>query len=370
MKILIIDIYYSAFLADFYQKYPEFLKQEYQTQLQALYAEKFGTSDFYSSNLNHLGCQTVDVIINTEILQKQWAKEQGIRYFKGLFKNTPKLRRIFKSNWETKILESQIMEFRPDVLYCQGLSNPDVQFLKRIKKQAGIKLIVGQVACPTVFDKKKLAAFDLILTSFPHYVQRFRDIGLVSEYFRIGFEATLLQKLTKTEQMHGAVFIGGISRHHAAILETFEYLAKNTNIDFWGYGSKHLPPDSYMRARHHGEAWGLEMYNILYNSKISINRHIDAAENYANNMRLYESTGVGTMLITDAKDNLGELFEIGKEVETYRTKEELLEKINYYLTHEEERQKIALAGQQRTLHEHTYAQRMKELTAILEKYVA
>lgn len=370
MKILAIDIYYPAFLAAFYQKHPDCMRQEYQTQLQAIYAEKFGTSDFYSSNLNRLGCQAIDVIMNAEILQKQWAKEHGVRYFNGWFKNIPKLRRIFKSNWETKILESQIMEFKPDVLYCQSLATPDVHFLQRIKKEAGIKLIVGQVACPTIFDKKKLAAFDLILTSFPHYVQRFRDMGLASEYFRIGFEATLLQELTKTEQTHGAVFIGGISRHHAAILETFEYLAKNTTVDFWGYGAKHLPPDSAMKARHHGEAWGLEMYNILYNSKISINRHIDAAENYANNMRLYESTGGGTMLITDAKDNLGELFEIGKEVETYRTKEELLEKINYYLAHEDERKKIAEAGQRRTLKDHTYEVRMKELIAILEKYVA
>ena len=111
------------------------------------------------------------------------------------------------------------------------------------------------------------------------------------------------------------------------------------------------------------------MYNLLYNSRISLNRHIDVAENYANNMRLFESTGVGAMLITDYKDNLPELFKIGTEIETYRTKKELVEKVNYYLAHNKERAQIAKSGQKRTLKEHTYIKRMTELLKILSKYL-
>ena len=59
------------------------------------------------------------------------------------------------------------------------------------------------------------------------------------------------------------------------------------------------------------------MYRVLARSKIALNRHIDVAEDHANNMRLYEATGVGTFLITDAKRNLSELFEPGEEVVTY-----------------------------------------------------
>ena len=111
------------------------------------------------------------------------------------------------------------------------------------------------------------------------------------------------------------------------------------------------------------------MYNILYNSKISLNRHIDAAENHANNMRLYEATGVGTMLITDYKRDLDKLFIPGKEIETYRTEKELKDKVKFYLSHEEERQIIAKAGQKRTLGDHTYKKRMQELLQILRKYL-
>ena len=93
------------------------------------------------------------------------------------------------------------------------------------------------------------------------------------------------------------------------------------------------------------------------------------AGSYANNMRLFEATGVGALLITDCKENLSEMFEPGKEVVVYRGAEECVELIRYYLEHEEERQTIAAAGQQRTLREHSYYQRMKELVEIVRKYI-
>jgi spore maturation protein CgeB len=86
-------------------------------------------------------------------------------------------------------------------------------------------------------------------------------------------------------------------------------------------------------------------------------------------MRLFESTGVGTLLLTDWKENLGEIFVPGKEVVAYRTAEECLELLKYYLNHEEARASIARNGQRRTLGEHNYLQRMGEFVEIVGKYL-
>jgi len=94
------------------------------------------------------------------------------------------------------------------------------------------------------------------------------------------------------------------------------------------------------------------MYHVLNCSRITLNHHGDVLP-YANNMRLFEATGVGTLLLTDWKENLGEMFDPGKEVVAYRTPEECAELIRYYLAHDDERQAIARAGQGRTLREHT-----------------
>jgi spore maturation protein CgeB len=84
---------------------------------------------------------------------------------------------------------------------------------------------------------------------------------------------------------------------------------------------------------------------------------------------LFEATGVGTLLITDWKVNLHNMFELGKEVVAYRTPEECVDLIQYYLEHDEEREAIARAGQERTLREHTYYQRMQALVNLLAKYL-
>ena len=367
MKILIIDYYYPYFLNHLYESDPGLGEKKYKDQQKTIFGRFFGVADFYSTNLIKLNHRAKEIIYNNESGQKQWAKENNIIIGSGYFSKIPKLRTWFRSNWEDKILEAQINNFEPDIIYCQNLKYPDQKFLKKIKKRTG--LIIGQAACRLEFNKNNFEAFDLILTSFPHYVAKFKKIGLNSEYFKIGFEAGILEKLKKTKEEYGAVFVGGFSKHHKGAVETFEYLAKNSRLNFWGYGSENLPADSIIKKSHHGEAWGIDMYNILYNSKISINRHINAAENNANNMRLYESTGIGTMLITDHKDNINELFKVGEEIETYKSKEELLEKINYYLKHENERKKIAAAGQKRTLRDHTYEARMKELVQIINKYL-
>ncbi len=371
-KILIIDTYYQNFLNAFYEKHPQAASLSYDKAISFIMEQCFGTSYYYSANLESLGYLAKDIIANDQMLQGKWAETNGApierpSFSRKLLRKVPYVRRFVKQDeWVYSILEAQIKAGRPDVLYFQDLNLCEPEFVVKIKKH--VKLIVGQIACPLPEDKY-LRGCDLILTSFPHYVGRFRSMGIASEYFKIGFEATLLQKVTKLPPGYGTVFVGGVSKAHGKGTAFLEKIAGQVEMDFWGYGADTLSPDSPIRKRFHGEAWGLDMYSILHNSKIVVNRHIDVAENNANNMRLYETTGVGTFLITDYKDNLGELFEIGKEVESYKSVEECVEKIKFYLTHDSERERIARAGQERTLREHTYEQRMRELDKILKSYL-
>jgi spore maturation protein CgeB len=107
------------------------------------------------------------------------------------------------------------------------------------------------------------------------------------------------------------------------------------------------------------------MYRVLQRSKITLNHHGDAPP-YASNMRLFEATGVGTMLITDWFDNLPELFEPEKEVVAFRSPEECIDKVRFYLAHDDARRRIAAAGQARCLREHTYEQRARAMLDVFE----
>lgn len=168
---------------------------------------------------------------------------------------------------------------------------------------------------------------------------------------------------------YDCVFIGGLSKDVDKI-PFLEKLAERVKIDFWGYGKPMVDKSSPIWKTYHGEAWGEDMLEILGQSKIVINRHTQKIgkhfeSKYANNVRLFEATGMGALLITDMKENLKDFFIIGDEIITYSSLEELVNSINYFLKHDGEREEIAKAGQKRTLKDHTYEVRAKQLYEII-----
>jgi hypothetical protein len=232
--------------------------------------------------------------------------------------------------------------------------------------------LVGQIASPLP-KGEGFGCYDLVVSSLPNFVNHFRRLGIPSELNRLAFEPRVLERLDEDENANNSEttvsFVGSLSPAHEARVRLLEHLCQRLPVEIWGQGIESLPMSSPIHKRFMGKAWGIEMYRILHRSKIALNHHIDISGEYANNCRLYEATGVGTLLITDWKENLEEMFEPGKEVITYRTAEECAEWIQYFLEHEDERKTIADAGQQRTLREHSYYQRMQELENIVRKYL-
>jgi len=81
-------------------------------------------------------------------------------------------------------------------------------------------------------------------------------------------------------------------------------------------------------------------------------------------MRVFEGAACGALVVTDSVANgLSELYEIGREIITYNDDADLLDRLSYFVGHDEERAKIALAGHQRTLSQHTYSHRALEMVS-------
>ena len=78
-------------------------------------------------------------------------------------------------------------------------------------------------------------------------------------------------------------------------------------------------------------------------------------------MRVFDVMACGGFALVEHSSALEELFEIGKEVETYRTQRELLEKTAYYLEHREEALKIAEAGRKAVQSNHTISNRVEHM---------
>jgi spore maturation protein CgeB len=82
--------------------------------------------------------------------------------------------------------------------------------------------------------------------------------------------------------------------------------------------------------------------------------------------RMYTAVGCGAFYLCRHVDGIEEVLEPGKEIVTFHSDSEMLDRIKYYLGHDELRMKIAMAGQERVLKDHTYEVRIRQMLGIIE----
>ncbi|HEY2374038.1 MAG TPA: glycosyltransferase [Gaiellaceae bacterium] len=354
MKILIVDPYYPGVLEAHYRSRPDLAGQSYDTQWRALMDLAFGTSDAYSFGLRAAGHEGHEIVPNCAPLQRAWARE-----------HRPRLARLPWRLAAPAILVEQAAWYQPDVVYVQSIGAFHPLTLRLLRRRTNA--LAGQLASRPP-QKERVRMYDVLFTSFPHFVGR---LPVPTHLLRIGFDDRVLQRIDAKEKRYDVVFVGQLGGgEHGPANDVLEAAAAHVPVEVWGPGLDDRSERSPFRTRHHGVVWGIEMLRVLAGSRIALNRHIAAAEGHANNMRLFEATGVGAMLLTDAARGLDTLFEPDREVVTYTSAGDLVEKARWYLEHEDERAAIAAAGHARTLSDHTYVARMRELVSILKRYVS
>lgn len=82
-------------------------------------------------------------------------------------------------------------------------------------------------------------------------------------------------------------------------------------------------------------------------------------------LRDFEAPMSGALYFTGQQEELAEYYEIGKEIICYDTKEELLDKIRYYLSHESEAKRVREAGLRRARRDHTWENRFRQLFEVI-----
>ncbi len=83
-------------------------------------------------------------------------------------------------------------------------------------------------------------------------------------------------------------------------------------------------------------------------------------------MRTLEIPACGGFMLHERSDEVLELFEEGKDVACFSTPQELKEKINYYLNHEEERMQMAKTAYRKVGSQNTFLCRAKRILEIYE----
>lgn len=111
-----------------------------------------------------------------------------------------------------------------------------------------------------------------------------------------------------------------------------------------------------------------EMPKVFQASKINLNITMRPIETGLS-LRIWDILGCGGFLLTNYQAEIPDYFEIGRDLETYESLEELEEKVHYYLSHEEERVEIAINGYEKVANYHTYETRLAQMIKVLTEKI-
>ena len=107
-----------------------------------------------------------------------------------------------------------------------------------------------------------------------------------------------------------------------------------------------------------------EMPKIFRLSRINLNMTAKSIKS-ALPLRIWDILACGGFVMTNYQSEIPEYFEIGTDLETYASEDELLEKCAYYLAHEDDRRQIAENGFRKVKEFHSLELRLGEMLRYL-----
>lgn len=408
---------------ELYRDRPQLGDMRYAQQQEELFAQAHVYSNGMTHALARLGNEVHEVVYDLKPMQETWAKEQGISYRPESWQTDILLAQIERLRPE--VLYLQDTSVMPEAMRERIKERfPFIRLVLLFTGSSGVKkirhidfLFVGVPAMVDGyrsqglktqllyhgFDARihsKLAAAGLTGNSYAAAFSFLGSSGFGHYYPQSTRYWDLLRLLKETDIRIWADEQDRTRSRIRGFLEEIKYEGDIEKLAMWMTGLNRCPtdinhlrkmlpgiPDQIQKAvvqnrggqgfpllnlrcqypdRVHPPRFGLTMYDLIRRSKICLNIHMDRSCGSACNMRLFEATGMGTCLMTDTASNMRDLFEPDREVVTFESMEECIEKRNYLRDHEEARRQIALAGQKRTLRDHTMDRRARQVDATIQ----
>ena len=187
------------------------------------------------------------------------------------------------------------------------------------------------------------------LSSFDYYLthesddskELYRPYGIDAEFFPIApsrsFYGEIIQSLDKTSVEHAndVVFIGA----KIADRDVFIDCLKNNGVNISVYG----------RGWDAGMLSSEEMIAAYNSSKISLNflKAIGSSGRVQLKGRLFEIILAGGFVLSEFSEELTDYFDIGREIDTFRSSQELLDKVRFYLEHSTLREEMSARAREK-----------------------
>lgn len=282
---------------------------------------------------------------------------------------------------QQQAVAQRAIELRPDlVLVLDGMVLPLEQV--REMREQGIRTAVWFSDDPYYADvtTEIAKAYDDVFTMELNCISYYQSQGCSRvHYLPFGFHPSQYRPITEKSSLRRDMsFVGSAYWNRVAFFDQLAPYLADKDIVISGQWWDRLREFETLRGKIDLNKWmGAQETSDVYNgAKIVINMHRSYDDESVNqnatsitaatpNIRTFEIAASGTLQLTDARNDLSRFYTPGVEIETYSSQQELIEKVEFYLTHEQERREMALRALARSLREHTFSSRVNTMLKIV-----
>lgn len=312
----------------------------------------------------------------------------------GLFAVDEKMLEVGRDALNAKLI-FEVEQKKPNLLFC-------FLFTEEIKKET-IDYITRKTSTKTfnwfaddhwrfpIYSRYWAPLFSAVSTTDSQAVAKYKSIGVKIIKTQWGANTFLYKPITELANEYDITFVG---KNYGNRGEYIKFLkAKNLPAEGYGGGwplgrvdhqkmleifslskiNLNFTESPYMTAKDRAKILAkLFVKKELGEYKFNLHNFFDNLKSALGTQRrqikgrTFEVPATGGFLLTGDADNISDYYEIGKEIEVFYNKNDLAEKCKYYLNHDQDRQNIARAGYARTLKDHTYEQRFREIFRQME----
>ena len=253
--------------------------------------------------------------------------------------------------------------FGPDLILFPG-DQPHPRVIHKLRLECSAKIVQWFPDAISNLDRQYILASEYDAVFFKdEYMAEFvqEKLGKMAYFLPQACNPMWHRRVVVTpadRQMYGCdlTVAGNLYWYRALMLEPFV----DYDMKIWGKSVPRWLESPITRLHQNKYLAENEKAKAFCTAKIVLN-NMHYAELLGCNLRLFEAAGCGAFQIVDWRPNLHKFFEPDKEIVTYRTRQELKEKVDYYLHQDDARQAIANCGYERAHREHTYEHRLNQL---------
>ncbi len=264
----------------------------------------------------------------------------------------------YRLKWLTQQFEKQILTFKPDLILFVSTFFVPLSFFEVAASYPHIIKAGWSGDRFAAKEKKKANLLNFLFCSDSGYLKKAKKFSCQSYFLPLCADENVCKKIDVSKRL--PPFFAGVANPQ----RNKYIMACRTRCLLYGKGwDKRKMPQHEI---HNHKIPLAKMYQFVSQTVAPIN--ICFSPNIINgmNFRVFETGAMGQLILLNQTKDLSTCYRIGKEAVTYSTPESFNRLLTDIVKNPKKYEKIAKAGYQRTLKEHTYVKRLEQMLKKLE----